>query len=442
MNLKTVAISVFTLGLISTQMYAACPNWSDTLGTREGKEACGLNDSATYSGNLLLTADKLWVLQGGVFIGGDNTDKGVLTIEPGTKIIGNKGADFLVISRGSQIFAQGTKEAPIVFTTGNVGNTDRGQWGGLILNGNAPINTCGTYTAANPCEATGEGPGARGTGVYGGNNPTDNSGVLKYVRVEFAGFEVSPDNELNGVAFQGVGNGTIVDYIQVHKNADDGVEFFGGTVDVKHLLLTGNKDDSMDWTSGWVGRAQFVIIDQFDDAANNGIEADNLSSPMDATPRSNPIISNMTILGSTGAAATGGSGLLLRKGSAIELNNTIFTTTKKGCIDFDDQATVDGGEVILIGNFTFCKKAFEAEEGETWNVADFFSADDFNVDMGETRTSPLDGYVPVAKELTNLGDVTPFGDRHGTWFTAVDFAGAVKDANDEWFKGWTNLARN
>ncbi len=441
MTLKSLLLGTLTLGALSANTMAACPSWADSLGMREGKEACGLNDAAPYPGQYLLTSDKIWVLQGGVFIGGDNTNQGTLTIEPGTKIVGNKGADFLVISRGSQIFAEGTKDAPIVFTTGNTGNTSRGQWGGLILNGNAPINTCGTYSDAAPCEATGEGPGARGTGVYGGNNPADNSGVLKYVRVEFAGFEVSPDNELNGIAFQGVGNGTVVDYIQVHKNSDDGVEFFGGTVDVKHVLLTGNRDDSMDWTYGWVGRAQFVIIDQFEDAANNGIEADSLKSPMDATPRSNPILSNFTFLSSTGANAKGGSNLLLRRGTGVELNNSILTTSKKGCIDIDDAPTADSGEIVFIGNFTYCKEAFEVEAGETWNPADLFTDADFNVQMAPTRGA-LDGYVPVASELTNLGDVTPFGDRHGTWFDFVDYAGAVKDANDTWYKGWTNLARN
>jgi hypothetical protein len=435
MKLRKLLLSTLTLGALSLNISASCPSWADDLGAN----SCGLNDAAAYSGNLLFTSDKLWVLQGGVFIGGDNADKGVLTIEPGTKIVGKSGADFLVISRGSQIFAEGTKDAPIVMTTGNTGSTDRGQWGGLVLNGNAPINTCGTYSVENPCEATGEGPGSRGTGVYGGNNPADNSGVLKYVRVEFAGFEISPDNELNGISFQGVGNGTLVDYIQVHKNSDDGVEFYGGTVDIKHVLLTGNKDDSMDWTSGWVGRAQFVIIDQFEDAANNGIEADNLKSPMDATPRSNPILSNFTILGSKGAAAKGGSSLLLRKGSAVEMNNSIMQGAKKGCLDIDDQATASSGEAIFIGNFVNCVKAFEAEAGETWSVADFFTADDFN----ELADPMLNGYTPEASSpVVDLGDVTPFGPRHGTWFSAVDFAGAVKDANDTWYKGWTTLARD
>jgi hypothetical protein len=195
----------------------------------------------------------------------------------------------------------------------------------------------------------------------------------------------------------------------------------------------------MDWTSGWVGRAQFVIIDQFEDAANNGIEADNLKSPMDATPRSNPILSNFTILGTKGAAANGGSSLLLRKGSAVEMNNSIMQGAKKGCIDIDDQATADSGEAIFIGNFINCARPFEAEAGESWSVADFFSSEDFN----ELADPILNGYTPATNSpAIDLGDVTPFGPRHGTWFSAVDFAGAVKDSNDTWYKGWTTLARD
>lgn len=438
MNLKTLALGL-TFGLMSTQAFAACPSWADDLGTQNGKEVCGLNDSAVYSGELLLTSDKLWTLSGGVFIGGDNTNKGTLTIEPGTKIVGSKGADFLAISRGSQIFAEGTKERPIVFTSKDTDSTSRGQWGGLVINGNAPINTCGNYSDENPCEATGEGPGSRGSGVYGGNNPEENSGVLRFVRVEFAGFEISPDNELNGISFQGVGRGTTVDHIQVHKNADDGVEFYGGTVDVKHVVLTGNRDDSMDWTSGWTGRAQFVIIDQFDDAANNGIEADSLKSPMDASPRSYPLLSNFTILGSKGAAAKGGSSLLLRRGTAVELSNSLLIGAKKGCIDVDDAPTANHGQLIFIGNFIHCETPFEDEGNEAWDVADFVTAEDFN----ELMNPGLQGYVPGKNSpAINLGDVTPFGPRHGTWFSAVDYAGAVKSENDDWYKGWTNLARD
>ncbi len=422
MKLKSLVLGA--MALTAATANAACPTFADSLGTQAGMEVCGLNDKAPYTGELLLTSDKLWVLQGGVFIGGDNKDQGVITIQPGTTITGKSGADYLVISRGSQIMAEGTKDAPIVFTTGNTGNTSRGQWGGLIINGNARINVAGG-------EATGEGS----TGVYGGTNDADNSGVLKYVRVEFAGFEITPDNELNGIAFQGVGSGTTVDYIQVHKNSDDGVEFFGGAVNVKHVLLTGNRDDSMDWTSGWRGKAQFVIIDQFEDAANNAIEADNLSADMYAAPRSNPTLANFTILGTKGAAAKGGSAILLRKGSAVQFYNSIFTGGKKGCIDFDDEATTAQGGILFEGNFLHCDKAFEAEAGETVNVADYFTTADFN----EIMDPMLVGFTPAAGSPVVIGEnVSPID----TFFSAADYAGAVRDSNDTWYKGWTNLARD
>jgi hypothetical protein len=173
----------------------------------------------------------------------------------------------LVVRRSSQIIARGTAALPIIFSSSKLdGERARGDWGGLIINGRSTINSCAGGTGV--CEAFGEG----GTGFYGGDDEADNSGVLEYVRVEFAGTLISPDNELNGIAFQGVGSGTTVDHIQVHMNADDGVEFFGGTVNVKHVLVTGVGDDSMDWTDGWRGRAQHIVLQQYDDGGDQGID--------------------------------------------------------------------------------------------------------------------------------------------------------------------------
>ena len=157
---------------------------------------------------------------------------------------------------------------------------------------------------------------ARGdTGEYGGTDPEDSSGILRYVRVEFAGIEFSPDNELNGIAFQGVGSGTVVDYVQVHFNQDDGIEFFGGTVNAKHLYCTGIRDDSFDWTDGWTGKGQFWVAQQRGDDADNGFEADNNGDDNEANPRSNPTIYNVTLVGGSGrtgkrygSAATRGHG--------------------------------------------------------------------------------------------------------------------------------------
>lgn len=268
--------------LASAQAYAACPAGTTATAAIAGKEACLLK--GTYTSDLSLTSDKVWILSGGVYIGGDNVNSATLSIQPGTKVYGQTGPDFLVVNRGSKIMAQGTKEAPIVFTsikTLTGGDRARGNWGGLVLLGNAPVNGCAAGVAL--CEAQAEG----GAGLYGGNNSSDNSGVLKYVVVEFSGYEVTPDNEINGISFYGVGSGTTVDYIQVHMNQDDGIEMFGGTVNLKHVVLTGNNDDSVDWDKGWRGQAQFILVQQSDEG-NNGIEADNNKSPMDAAPRSFP----------------------------------------------------------------------------------------------------------------------------------------------------------
>ena len=143
----------------------------------------------------------------------------------------------------------------------------------------------------------GQGLGEADTGVYGGDNPNDNSGILRYVRVEFAGVEFSPDNELNGIAFQGVGRGSTYEFIQVHMNRDDALEWFGGTADIKYAVASNAADDSFDWTFGWTGRAQFIAIHQRGDDADNGIEADNNEFNNNLLPRSNPQIYNMTICG-------------------------------------------------------------------------------------------------------------------------------------------------
>ena len=229
---------------------SGCPTGTSALG-----ELCALKGNILE--NITLTAGKMYLLNGPVFIGDSQTDV-VLTIEPGVTVLGEKNPSSpgtLIITQRAKIEAVGTKDAPIVFTSDQLeGKKARGDWGGIIINGLAPIN-CPDKKGKAFCENEGEGD----TGTYGGDQPEDSSGTLKYVRVEYGGIQFSEDNELNGIAFFGVGSGTTVDYIQVHMNADDGIEFFGGTVNVKHAVLTGIADDSLDWTYGWTGKAQVRI---------------------------------------------------------------------------------------------------------------------------------------------------------------------------------------
>lgn len=430
MNLiKKIALAS---AFISGTAMAACPTGTNALGTVQGKEACGLQ--GTYLSDLALSNDKLWVLQGGVFIGGDNTNNAKLSIQAGAKIIGQSGADFLVITRGSKILAEGTKNAPIVFTASKSEGRNRGEWGGLIINGNAPINSC--KVSGPVCQAQGEGS----TGLYGGNDAQDNSGILRYVRVEFAGFEITPENELNGIAFQGVGAGTEVDYVQVHMNADDGVEFFGGTVNVKHVLLTGNKDDSMDWTSGWTGKAQYVIVEQYADAANNGIEADS-NKDTSALPKSNPILANLTFIGTNSAEAKGGEGILLRRGTGAKIFNSVVTGFKKSCLDIDGGAAFEMaalGEIQFHGMVLDCATTFSIDADDPASVESFFNAGDNNM-----IASPLlSGYAPTAASPVYGNAVDTFDFDEELFFDFVDFSGAVESAELDWTKGWTTSAKN
>jgi hypothetical protein len=291
--------------------------------------------SGRIRGTVTFTNDTYWVLRGAVFV----EDGSTLNIQAGTTVVGEAGSiGTLIVLRGGKLSAIGTRAQPIVFTSDQApGTRARGDWGGIILNGRAPVNLAG-----------GEGEGEANTGIYGGTDPNDSSGVMRFVRVEFSGIEFSPDNELNGVALQGVGSGgntpgqPAFDFIQVHMNKDDAVEFFGGTADAKHLVLTNAGDDSLDWTFGWSGRVQFVVVSQRGDDADAGIEADNNEFDNNALPRANPTIFNVTFCGdpdrNEGSEST--RGWLLRRGTAGTLRNFIIQGFKTLGIEVNGVTTL------------------------------------------------------------------------------------------------------
>ena len=314
--------------------FTACPSFASA-----STQAKTCIVSGTLTGDVTLTNDTNWVLQGGVYVGEDGGTIGNLTIEPGTRILGVTGNDFLAVQRGSKIFAEGTANAPIVFT-GPFNASDEsagaGNWGGLVISGKAPLNICAEGVPFDQCEDVGEGS----SGNFGGDQPHDSSGVLKYVRVQFGGFRINDEDELNGIALQGVGDGTVIDYIQVHANEDDGVEAYGGTVNMKHVVLTSIKDDSLDWTHGWNGKVQYLLVKQDADAANDkerGIEADNYELNNDAAPRSQPMIANATFIGADSDNKTT-TGMVLRRGTGANFTNVIVTGFEK-CLDIDSDAT-------------------------------------------------------------------------------------------------------
>ncbi len=415
--------------------FTACPSFSTT--TTQPK-TCAI--SGTLAGDITLTNDTNWVLQGGVFVGEDGGTPANLTIEAGTRVLGVSGNDFLAVQRGSKIFAEGTPNAPVVFTGPFVANDPSagpGNWGGLVINGQAPINICDEAVPFEQCEDTGEGS----SGNFGGNLPEDSSGVLQYVRVQFGGFRINDEDELNGIAFQAVGSGTVVDHVQVHANEDDGIEFFGGTVNAKHLVLTGIKDDSLDWTHGWRGNVQYVVVKQDENAANDkerGIEADNFEDNNDASPRSNPVIANATLIGAPSDNQTT-TGMVLRRGTGVNLTHAIVTGFEK-CLDLDSAATFGaaGSPNSLSGTLTIentiisCDVNFEEEDGDAFTVQSFFEAQ-----MGNQVANPaLDGIYPTAN---TPGVMTMDADKFGAFFDKTNYAGAFKSKTNAWTNGWTEF---
>jgi hypothetical protein len=398
-----------------------------------------------YTEDLTLTADKQYLIEGGVFIG-DDTNETVLTIEPGTTIYGDSGASVLVIRRGSKIMAEGTKDAPIVFTSAREdGQRARGDWGGIVINGRARINACAG--AADPCEAEGEGD----TGKYGGSDDADSSGSLTYVRVQFAGYQITSENELNGIAFQAVGSGTAVDHLQLHMNADDGIEFFGGTVGVKHVLVTGSGDDSLDWTDGWRGKAQFVAVQQYEDESDNGIEADNLKADNNAEPRSEPWLSNFTLVGSPGSSSSD-LGILLREGTGVHLMNSIIVGFGEACVDVDNDATYDNagtpeapsGKLDFENVILSCDTAFKVASGDDdpdpFSIEEYFTAMPGVTVSDPMLAAPFDlaarDFSPKAGSPALTGGEAP----SDSFFEKVTYLGAFGPDAD-WTAGWTETAR-
>ena len=306
---------------------------------------------------LLLGNDVVFRIRGGALrVSAQNC---TLEIAKGATIVGGSAEDFLVIEQGCRIEAEGTAEQPINFTAeaaimGDLESNARGLWGGLVINGYAPINDCPEGAQGGSAECTKE--GEANSGLFGGDDPEDDSGVLRYVVVSYAGSNVDPENQLNGIAFQGVGSGTSVEYVQVHNNLDDGIEFFGGTVSARYVVLTGNADDSLDWTDGWQGNIQYLYMEQ-SDSGDNLIEADSREGDENALPRSLPAISNMSGYGNPGE-----NGLRLRRGTGLELTNS-FVVDSGSCIQVDGTSRdLLGGDLTIGGSSFACAETHSADD--------------------------------------------------------------------------------
>jgi hypothetical protein len=391
------------------------------------------------TGTVNWTSNFYYVLRGAVFV----NDGATLNIAAGTRVIGEAGSvGTLVVLRGGRMNAIGTRTAPIVFTSDQaVGNRARGDWGGIILNGRAPVNLEG-----------GEGAGEGDTGVYGGNNPNDNSGTMRYVRVEFGGTEFSPDNELNGIAFQGVGRGGSYEFIQVHMARDDGYEWFGGTADIKYAVASNAADDSVDWTFGWSGRAQFIAVTQRGDDADNGIEADNNEFNNNLLPRSNPTFYNMTLCGDPDRVegGEGPRGANFRRGTAFTMRNFLLTGFKTTGFQLSDSSTtaqVDNGTTQMGAGVAWGMPTNMHSSVTTYINSGRFpnirvGATDAEVGISMTGCANHENpsFQPSGVATLAGGQIAPIQPPNDGFFETVTFIGAVPPAPaDNWMTGWTSF---
>lgn len=397
----------------------------------------------TLSQNTTLTADREWVLKGYVYVPSGIT----LDIEPGTTIksdVANKGA--LCIERGGKINAPGTADKPIVFTSGKeVGSRTPGDWGGLVILGNAKTNRSSTPVIEGGLDRP-----------FGGSDDDDNSGVLTFVRIEYAGVAAFPNSEINGLTLGGVGRGTKIENVQVSYGNDDSYEFFGGTVNAKRLIAFATADDDFDFDFGYTGKIQHAIalrdpafVDNGD--AGNGVEADNDGTGTDASPRTHPVLSNITWIGpnnASGTAANHNFGNRWRRAAQFEVHNSILLGWQKAGFsiesDLTAQAYQDGiskfmnnivhsnstADIFRSNSDVATASAMEAKAVADGNVklenADGVLTDPFNL------SSP--NFAPVAGGAAETGaDFTGLD----PFFTATTFKGAVGSEN--WLQGWTRF---
>ncbi len=345
-------------------------NNNTTGGGNDPNEGQAITISGTYVDDLTLEAKNQYTLNGTLVMAEGTT----LTIEAGTTIEAlAAGSDiYIAIAQGAKIQANGTSDAPIIMTS-NSSTPQAGDWGGLIILGKAPINSVATGTSTSEI----------GSLPYGGTDAADNSGSIRYVRVQYSGGKADGQSENNGFSFYGVGNGTTVEYIQMFEGLDDGVEFFGGTVNVSYVSIINAQDDSLDWTEGYTGTVTDVYIKHgaFHD---KGLECDGYNTDIgnnsDPLYFSKPNVSNVTIVGL--GSGTGNEAIRLRAGTQGIFTNFYIEGFNEG-FDLDgDTTTNPTGQGVIDGHlnvsditFTDVTLKMKNDTGFTFSEADFISGD-------------------------------------------------------------------
>ncbi|MBI5403217.1 MAG: T9SS type A sorting domain-containing protein [Ignavibacteriae bacterium] len=412
----------------------------------------------TITSAYTLNSSKRYLMLGEVRV----KNGGNLVIPAGTRIYGEKTSKgSLIIERGGKINAVGTQTNPIIFTSAFApGNRNAGDWGGIVILGKAKINTTtGADTAAIE--------GFASSIYYGGQDDNDSSGIMKYVRIEYSGVALAPNNEINGLTMGGVGRKTVIENIMVSFCGDDSYEWFGGTVNCKYLVSYNAVDDEFDTDNGYRGRVQFGLSIKHpniaDISGSNGFESDNNGAPNYNNPRTQPIFSNITFIGvkrydTSTVDANHKRGMHLRRNSLQNVYNTIFMGYTTGSLfDGIGVANACNGDTIkymsniIAGisgkNFDTAAMNSNGFNASTWALNSARLNDTLNTNDQVMLTNAYGGYIsnnwnasyfiPLAgspalnsARVTNVNAVDPY-------FSSVNFRGAF--GADNWAAGWTNF---
>jgi hypothetical protein len=405
-----------------------------------------MTDSGQGTGTVTWKKNSHIILQGLVFVNDGQT----LTIEPGTVIRFRSGqaenSSALIVARGGKIIAEGTKEEPIIFTVegddlkGSIPNEARGLWGGLIILGNAPLNVKGGESFIEGI------PIWEPRIIFGGTDEKDNSGKLKYISIRHGGTNIGDGNEINGLTLGGVGNGTSLDYIEVISNEDDGVEIFGGNVNLKHVVIAYCGDDALDYDLGWKGNVQYLLGIQLPYLGDKMIEAGGGTDPVDGQPYSLPNIFNVTLYAKGNGAVN--PLIAFENNAAGILANSIMMNNLKG-VDLQQTDQQHDSfhqweiENLKVSNNLFYQVAGN-QPGEIFKItglateeqktlwSNYFTRAQ-NIVQDPKLTNYINNFVPTQKIEMSL---SPYPDN---WFQPVTFPGAFGE--DNWIEGWSALSQ-
>jgi hypothetical protein len=432
-----------------------------------GNAAIKITDNGQGIGSITLDPSIVYILDNFIFVNSGQT----LTIPAGTVIKGEEGAgtnaSALIVARGGKVIAEGTATNPIIFTSVNddlsdftfIGPDDNGLWGGLIVLGAAKINDPAGTSAIEGI------PTSETRGNYGGTNDADNSGIYKYISIRHGGTDIGAANEINGFTCGGVGSGTVVDYIEVFANFDDGFEFFGGKLNAKHLISAYCGDDAFDWDQGFAGSIQYLLTVQSAANAGRGFESNGVVN--DATfdynnqPLSKPTIINGTFIGNYSSGGTENNVAILRQGSGGNFYNNIWYNFGMGLRieptsssePIESITRLNDGELTFKNNFfSKIKDKFTGIEATNLQGVANESTDDVEVLVGDhlsandnvydaasglqgTTIATTGGLNPLLVSGSAADLVSPFV---AAGFETTDYIGAFGNTN--WASGWTALS--